>query len=81
MHMSLFLNLTLCPNVPVQQSFMKRLGNCLPFNSKKLKATPEQVELAAKYIVDRFGIPTIVEEDEVRCCVCLFVSCGQAACY
>lgn len=52
------------PYVPVQKSLKKRLMACLPFQ-KKLKATPEQVDLAAKYIVDRFGIPTVVEEDEV----------------
>ncbi len=31
---------------------------------RKMRATEEQVEQAAKFIIDRFGIPTVVEEEE-----------------
>uniref|UniRef100_A0A6S8IGD5 Polycystin cation channel PKD1/PKD2 domain-containing protein n=1 Tax=Dunaliella tertiolecta TaxID=3047 RepID=A0A6S8IGD5_DUNTE len=46
-----------------EKTFKERLLSCLP-GRRKLKANEAQVEQAARFIVDRFGIPTVVEEEE-----------------
>ncbi|KAF5834587.1 hypothetical protein DUNSADRAFT_8712 [Dunaliella salina] len=46
-----------------EKSLKHRLLSCLP-GRRKLKANEAQVEQAARFIVDRFGIPTVVEEEE-----------------
>ena len=61
-----------CAHTYTQKTSLKqRLLNCLP-GQRKLKTNESQVKEAAKFIVDRFGIPTVVEEEEeVGLCVCV----------
>ncbi len=48
-----------------QQADRKRTGlaRCLP-RRKRIQATPQEVSQAAKYIIDRFGVPVEAEEDD-----------------